>query len=795
MSKVISTPTPDWFWESKSFTEGKRLPKYDNFPTITIPNNKKSASMLRQDTEILLISGNKHPLERIGHNMFYTNHGGLTNYPNNKLAVFGDLGYNINNPTDESQWTMIQSPQKIQWLNGEEPLGYNGRAVMGNPNKANKLRQILGAALAANPEIQISIYSWIDIIPLGLWYNDDTTALINYYNTPNTIYSSQIDAGCNAVMDAIYSTNDSLYDFTALYIYKKQLLRLKYGNTIPLYSLMWTENEGVDGFPGLAVDRKREDGTFINLKGAKHNANAEYMYNVAIVSLTVGDGILGWEGVMPSIYSENPNKEDRGSDSIFATPSNPDLIQTQIGTDTWVIDNARVWKSCRLFWDLALYHVSLYKDIIEDTTNDWQTPDFEYNRNIRTGNFKLVPYNKLYKEPVVQLKYNNNKSEALILVHNPWASNLDIKQVRVFDITTGLDETVMVKGTKCELYKVILTTTSTPIPISPPTIPTPLPTSNENYNKCNNIISWNNPTKTCNGNITTIGVSVSGNNNEVVEFSINGGKYQASNVGINGYTYNTPSTGDLIYFDARIVGCTSSINGSVQSCSTTLPLITPTPSPTNNSTIYQSLFTFNQKSNGQPIPTNGDYTNGYLKFQAFSHGISRNITIPQDNGVICKFEYEILNNDNEVVFSCKDNYGGFHPNFQNNPSAESYYRVWTPGHSDYSNFQWVRDYFNNFTAIPGTSFNSALDRGNNHFDIYNGYIPLNKSYIMKIKNTGNFSFQLRAGTIDTFENPNLADVYTTIPPDNTWYNFNLNRIRVDNNNGETRAYKINCYNH
>ena len=447
--------------------EGKRLPKYDNFPAVTIPTNKKSASMLRQDTEIPLISGNKHPLERIGHNMFYTNHGGLTNYTNDKLVLFGDVGYIERNqvgnpgdanyvspiyPTEEAYWFMSNNQQKIQWLNGEKPLGYDGRAVMGNPNKANKLRQIIGGALTANPGIQIGIYSWIDVIPLSLWYNNDTSALLNYYTTPSTIYSAQVDAGCNAVFDAIYSTNDSLYDFTALYIYKKQLLRLKYGNNIPLYSLMWTENEGVDHFPGLAVDRKREDGTFINLKGAKHNANAEYMYNVAIVSLTVGDGIIGWEGVMPSIYSEDPAREPFGVDT-----ASPNLIQVQVGTETWALDNARVWKSCRLFWDLALYHVSLYKDIIEGTTNDWQTPNFEYNGNVRTGNLKLVPYNKLYSEPVVQLKYNNTKSEALILVHNPWATNLDTKQVRVYDSDTGLNETVMVKGTKCELYKVILT--------------------------------------------------------------------------------------------------------------------------------------------------------------------------------------------------------------------------------------------------------------------------------------------------------------------------------------------------
>jgi hypothetical protein len=239
------------------------------------------------------------------------------------------------------------------------------------------------------------------------------------------------------------------------------------------------------------------------------------------------------------------------------------------------------------------------------------------------------------------------------------------------------------------------------------------------------------------------------------------------------------------------------------------PTPLPTSTPNNDNGIYKSLFTFNQKSNGQTVPTSGDYANGYLKFYAFSHGISRNITMPQDTGVICKFEYEILNSDNEVVISCKDNYGGIHPNFKNDPSAESYYRVWTQGHQDYDKFKWIRDFYENFTritpnhtgivpSIPNTPFYEANDRSNNHFDAYNFYLPLNKSYIMRIKNTGTFSFQLRAGSLDTFDNfekPYLADAYRTIPPDNTWYDIALNRMRVDNNDdGQTKAYKINCFN-
>lgn len=233
---------------------------------------------------------------------------------------------------------------------------------------------------------------------------------------------------------------------------------------------------------------------------------------------------------------------------------------------------------------------------------------------------------------------------------------------------------------------------------------------------------------------------------------------------------------------------------------------TPTSTTTPNlSSLFKSYFVFNQKYNSQPLPTSGDYGNDYLKVAFFSHGITRNITTSDVNS-ICKFEYEILNSNNEVILTCKDNYGGFHPNFANDVNAESYYRVWTPTHPEYSYYQWVRDFFNNFTSItpytniaptqPDQPFFNALDRGNNHYSIYSKYLPINDSYAIKIKNTGTFSFQLRAGTNDEFENSTLADVYTTIPPDNNYYIFALPKLRYNNNqDGSTKSYKLNCYNY
>jgi hypothetical protein len=222
-----------------------------------------------------------------------------------------------------------------------------------------------------------------------------------------------------------------------------------------------------------------------------------------------------------------------------------------------------------------------------------------------------------------------------------------------------------------------------------------------------------------------------------------------------------------------------------------------------DTTVHKSTFTFNQKTNGNTVPTSGNYANGYLKFLACSHGIVSFIPDPVAGkiGSQCKMEYTIRNAANEIVINLKDNYGGFHPNYQpfagdaNNSPAESYYRVWTPSFYDYANLQWVRDWYNNFTPISGTPFNSGNDRGNNHFEQYGKYLPVytdaeeNDFYTITIKNTGLFPFEFRAGKTSVFDTQGLADVYTTIPADGQNYTFRLN-IR---DYGVGEAYKINAY--
>lgn len=444
--KVISNETPNWFWNSKSFTEGKRLPEYAGFPTVVIPTNKKVAQMLRTDAELSLVQNQKSPLEKLGNNFFYGNLGGLTNYPNSKLIKFTDLSHGAN-PTDESQWGMATYPDKIQWLNGELSLGYCGRCVAENISKRDKLRAVLGNAISANPGIELTVYSWEAISSFGDWYNATPQQLSEPYTNPNLIYSAQLDCGFNALMQQIYSINDTHYDYPAFLIYQKQLAEIKYPN-VNLYALIWSENETVDNYPLLrTAKRKRQDNVFIGLSGIKHNTEAQYMYNSVLIGASRCDGIFSWEGTQVTVTTEDPQYEDKGWEFGIN-------LQRTVGTETWGIDNTRVWKSVMLYWNLALYHLSLHKDILEGTVNKWFTPDFYYENNLRTGNQKMIPYNKFYKEPVVQLKYNDNKSKASLLVYNPWGTNINSKVVRVIDPVTNLDITVPVNGTKAELYKI-----------------------------------------------------------------------------------------------------------------------------------------------------------------------------------------------------------------------------------------------------------------------------------------------------------------------------------------------------
>lgn len=128
-------------------------------------------------------------------------------------------------------------------------------------------------------------------------------------------------------------------------------------------------------------------------------------------------------------------------------------------------------------------------------------------------------------------------------------------------------------GTKTHSQFINVTSVPTPVtpPVAPPVAPPPV------YNKCLLNIQWNNPSVVCNGdNTSTVTVSVNGNNGETVQFSINSGEYFNANSGSNTYISTFDSNGDFFSYDARILGCSQSINSIVQVCQ---PVVTPVAAP------------------------------------------------------------------------------------------------------------------------------------------------------------------------------------------------------------------------
>ena len=457
--KIITAPTPSWFYSSQSFIN-KRLPDYSNYPNIVLPNGFLCSTMLRTTDEVNQISNGVHPQGRVGYNIFYTNHGGLTTYPDSKLAIISDVGYNPSNPTDENQWFANLRPEKIVWYNGENIYGYDGDAIMQNPSKKAKLASILQQCKGSNPNGLFSTYSW-DSITGGVrprWYGAsnylDAFYLGNLYTNPANIKTAQIEAGFNSAMQQVYSINDDYYDTLALTIMQIQLFKIKHGNQYPIVPLLWGLTEPVDSYPfPHSTQRVNQLGVYCGIKGYKENAPAEYMYSMALICLLLTKNLIGWNGRNREIVTEDINQEHIGDD-VF---NSSDPLVT-MGTDTqqWIQTNVRSWQSVELYNILAMYQVSLQKTILEDTTYDWESPDFIVNGTLRNGLLKTVPFNKYYKEPTVVLKYNTGKTKCLILAINCWASNTDINQITVIEPNTGKEIPVLLNGKKAEFISVEL---------------------------------------------------------------------------------------------------------------------------------------------------------------------------------------------------------------------------------------------------------------------------------------------------------------------------------------------------
>jgi hypothetical protein len=478
--KIKYLPFPEWFWNSKTFqletdnthsnykSVKERVFDYDNFPDVVAPINKfvghgeyRYDLMKAQEGD----SVRNDPSERLGYTHFPRfngliagqNNAFFNTYPTSKQVKFANEAGNVFDDT----LTMSPQQEDIVWINGEQGIGY----AIGDAEAA-RIKTMIDGLKVAKPNSKYGIYS-LQVFPIWqLFYeiNGDFTkadVLCTYLDNPPT--SIHEKCGMDYLMEDLYSlgTNNTQI-FTAIGIFTKQLARKKYqltGKSVynDVRYLIWSHTENL-GFNFNYIKNTGEMISCGELDGlSKAPANPEHNYNLALHGLTSANGIFSFidrftafgtvniDGVNRDIEKENVDGTDAGTGVTLA------------GQFYKIAPAIIPAISANMLVSIALWQTSFVRDIIDATLYEWFTPDFIYNGNTRTGKYKQIPYNIFYKEPTFELKFNNDKSKALL-----YAVNLsDVVPTTPIHVQVKITDTltipVVLKGNKAELITIELT--------------------------------------------------------------------------------------------------------------------------------------------------------------------------------------------------------------------------------------------------------------------------------------------------------------------------------------------------
>lgn len=477
--KIKYLPFPEWFWNSNTFkletnntssnylSIKERVFDYTNFPDVTPPNNKfvghaeyRYDLLKAQETDEI----RRDPSERIGYTYFPRLQGlleGQTNpffnaYPTSKQVKFAHEAGSIYNDT----LTMSPQIEDMIWINGEQGIGYSI-----DDAGAAKVKTLITNLKSAKPNSKYGIYS-LQVFPIwSLFYGSDTDftkadILCEMLNNPPT--SIHEKCGMDYLMEDLYSLGSmNTQIFVAIGIFTKQLARKKYqltGKSVynDVRYLIWSHTENF-GFNFNYIKHTGEMISCGELDGlSKAPANPEHNYNLALHGLTSANGIFSFIDRKTTFGSVNIN-------GVMRDLEKENVDGTEGGTTA--ILNGQLWKvapaiipsmSANMLVSIAIWQTSFVRDIIDSTLYEWFTPDFTYNGNFRTGKYKQIPYNIFYKEPTFELKFNDNKSKAVLYAVN-LSDVVPTTPIHVqVKITNTLTIPVTLKGNKAELIKIDL---------------------------------------------------------------------------------------------------------------------------------------------------------------------------------------------------------------------------------------------------------------------------------------------------------------------------------------------------
>jgi hypothetical protein len=509
--KIKTSAIPEWFFSSSMFnletnisssnynSPKQRIYDYSTFPTYTAPSNK-IAGHPEYDYTFMKNQRNSSsridPGEQVGYNIFPRLIGLLPQDSASFLNAYSS-SQQIRFATEgglvfDNNLNLSSTPERIQWINGEISNGH-GIGYTIEPQYYQNVRNML-TQVKSNPissGSKYGIYS-LQAFP-NVWNNfgyingSDLTpvnTLCNYLINPPT--SVMEETGFDFLCEDLYSVeeNEATW-YGAMGIYMKQLARRKYeldpSKEIykKFYYILWSHSEF---FLNKIPYKKNNSNNLISngeINGLQKVPSAIHLnYSLALAGVTLADGF--WHFIdrfctfgPVDIINENGTVAESNVDleqySINGTINNIDNTYNDGGKTTYLrgqyykILPAMTWLGVNQYAALAIWHAYLQRDIIQDTTYNWFTPDFRnMNGVLRTGNEKRIPYNLHYNEPTVEAKYSADKTECLLYVCNfkPSSSNAITPYiVKVIlnptDTLNGeIEVPVVLKSSKAELVRV-----------------------------------------------------------------------------------------------------------------------------------------------------------------------------------------------------------------------------------------------------------------------------------------------------------------------------------------------------
>jgi hypothetical protein len=254
-----------------------------------------------------------------------------------------------------------------------------------------------------------------------------------------------------------YISNNNAHLFYS-YIYQSDIAKKINPNGKEVWSL-WTQEEAINlvNEPWSGTIIYDESGALVNITGAANNESYGYEKSnglkgdykwrgVPVPSLMYAAAILAffwYDGV----YNFGDNRGSTNPDHVFTEGGALKIFPNQINNETVRYEAAFGIQDLVV---LAELKASLHLDIINESSTSWFFPEFSIDGgNTWLTNDDVLPSScAINSNPVVKIKYNSLKSEALIVAINPDCNtpNFLFQNVTVRDTDTGVLNSFVLKS-------------------------------------------------------------------------------------------------------------------------------------------------------------------------------------------------------------------------------------------------------------------------------------------------------------------------------------------------------------